>query len=450
MSLINKMLKELDRRHADPAAAGDDSDVPGILQQLRPVKSARLGSEVFWWILAFMMLAMVSWLGWVMWQMTPKSIVTDRVLQAAARPVAAIVASGEPATPATVAAAAAPSTQPAQAVQPSAVQPTAPPTAQPPAPPAAQPVAQPVAQPMAPAAGPAAAPVAAARVDAFKLAPEIGTPIKERRARAPDVNSKESAKEARELAALVQRGGITPLPKPVPPAGRSAAAAEASPPASSGTPAAPPAAARPAAPSPEPRIERQSSGSPAGVAETLYRRAVGFINQGRVAEGIEGLRNALGSDARHEAARQTLVALLLEQKRPEEAAELLQQGLELNPANAGFAMLLSRIMVERQEVPGALALLQKHAAAATGQADYRAFTAALLQRVARHKEAADEYQAALQLSPQTGVWWVGLGISQEVLGNKKAALESFQRARATRTLSTDVAAYAEQRARLLQ
>ncbi len=35
MSLINKMLKELDRRHADPSASGDDSEVPGILQQLQ-------------------------------------------------------------------------------------------------------------------------------------------------------------------------------------------------------------------------------------------------------------------------------------------------------------------------------------------------------------------------------------------------------------------------------
>ena len=97
-----------------------------------------------------------------------------------------------------------------------------------------------------------------------------------------------------------------------------------------------------------------------------------------------------------------------------------------------------------------LALLQKYAAAGAGNADYRAFTAALLQQQSRHKEAVDEYLAALRIAPQTGVWWVGLAISQEAMEKKSDAFESFQRARATRSLSPDVAAYAEQRVRQLQ
>ncbi|MCC6201976.1 MAG: tetratricopeptide repeat protein [Gammaproteobacteria bacterium] len=186
------------------------------------------------------------------------------------------------------------------------------------------------------------------------------------------------------------------------------------------------------------------------MAETLYRRAVGFINQGRVSEGIEELRGALVADARHDSARQTLVALLLEQKRSEEAAGFLQQGLAASPGNSGFAMLLARVMVEHQDAPGALALLQKYAAAGAGNADYRAFTAALLQQQSRHREAADEYLAALRISPQAGVWWVGLAISQEAMDRKGEAFESFQRARGTRSLSPEVAAYAEQRVRQLQ
>lgn len=122
----------------------------------------------------------------------------------------------------------------------------------------------------------------------------------------------------------------------------------------------------------------------------------------------------------------------------------------MSPSNSGFTMLLARIMVEHQDVPGALALLQKYAAAGAGNADYRAFTAALLQQQSRHKEAVDEYLAALRIAPQAGVWWVGLAISQEAMEKKSDAFESFQRARATRSLSPDVAAYAEQRVRQLQ
>ena len=210
------------------------------------------------------------------------------------------------------------------------------------------------------------------------------------------------------------------------------------------------AVARPVGPLSEPRIEKRDSVVAPQTAEGMYRRGVGLINQGRVSEGTEDLRGALAMDARHDAARQTLIAMLLDQKRQDEAAVYLQQGLVLNPANTAFAMLLSRIMVERQDVQGALTLLQKHAAAASNNAEYRAFEAALLQRLSRHKEAAEEYAAALRISPQAGMWWVGLGISQEALEQRAEALESFQRARQTRSLNADVLAYVDQRVKQLQ
>jgi len=63
------------------------------------------------------------------------------------------------------------------------------------------------------------------------------------------------------------------------------------------------------------------------------------------------------------------VALLLEAKRVDEAAALLQDGLAVNPDNTAFAMLLARIMVERNQVSDALFVLQRHAAPPERNAD---------------------------------------------------------------------------------
>ena len=165
---------------------------------------------------------------------------------------------------------------------------------------------------------------------------------------------------------------------------------------------------------------------------------------------LDGIRTALSIDGGNETVRQTLVALLMEQRRYDEALRLLRQGLDINPGNTAFAMQSARILVERGDLDAALGVLQQHAPAAGGNAEYHAFVGALYQRVGRHKEAVDEYQAALRLSPHSGIWWVGLGISQEAAARREDALISFRRAQAAGNLSPELVAYVDQRLRQLK
>jgi MSHA biogenesis protein MshN len=389
MSLINKMLRDLDKRHAGQGA--ETAPAGGLTRHMRPVPARTFASDFFWRTMAMMMLFAVGWVAWLVWQLTPPHpIVTDLAYESARARTAA---------PADVAA---PRSEPAPAREAPAPQP---------APPPAAPI---------PAAAPASAQATPQQrtdkvnVDMLRLATELITPIPQRTSRASSSRSGPRA-----------------------PAG--AAKAVAAQPALAGDPAAAPG-----------QIDRRSNTSSRNRAESEFRHAVNFVNQGRIAEGMDGFRRALEIDPGHEAARQTLVALLLETKRVDEAAASLQEGLALNAGNTGFAMLLARILVEGNDIPAALIVLQRHAAPADRNPDFHAFAAALYQRLDRHQEAIEQYRTALGLAPSAGVWWLGLGISFQAVGRPKDALEAFTRAKSAGNLAPDLLVFVDQRLRQLQ
>lgn len=184
-------------------------------------------------------------------------------------------------------------------------------------------------------------------------------------------------------------------------------------------------------------------------ADAEFRRGIALMKQGRSVDAIASYEAALHLDAAHDAARQALVALLLESKRALDAERVLKERLETKPEHTGFAMLLARQQVERGEVDMALATLERSLSYAEAQAEYRAFYAALLQRSNRHPDAATHYQAALKLQPNQGVWLMGYGISLQALRRDTEAKAAFQRALESKTLSPELQAFVQQRLKAL-
>jgi MSHA biogenesis protein MshN len=178
-------------------------------------------------------------------------------------------------------------------------------------------------------------------------------------------------------------------------------------------------------------------------AEAEYRRALSILQEGRTGEAIASLEQVLQIEPHHEAARQTLVGLLIENRRPEEAARQLQQGLGADPRQPALAMLLARLQIERGWT--GIETLQRTLPYATGNAEYHAFLAGALQRQQRHREAAEQYQAALRAMPNNGVWLMGLGISLQAEKRNPEALEAFQKARAAADLSPDLQAFVDRK-----
>ncbi len=184
--------------------------------------------------------------------------------------------------------------------------------------------------------------------------------------------------------------------------------------------------------------------TPQQQADNEYRRADQLMRQGRNTEALAGYEAALQLDAGHELARHSMVNLLLEKKRNADAERVLQDGLTINPQQTNLAMLLARLQAEHNELPLALDTMLKSLPYAEKQPEYMAILAALMQRQNRHKEAVEYYRKALQLKPQAGVWLMGMGISLRAQQQNAEAREAFKNALESNTLSGELQTYVSQ------
>lgn len=211
---------------------------------------------------------------------------------------------------------------------------------------------------------------------------------------------------------------------------------------------APIATAKPLADAAPAAIDKRSHEGPGGgSAEAEYRKAMAAFRQGRSSEALPGFQNALRLDGHHAGARQALLSLLMEQGRWPEAQALASEGLGLDAAQPGWAMIVARLQVEQGQVAAAQETMARHAAHGERSADYQAFHALLLQKLQRTTEAVERFRVATGLRPTEGRWWYGLGLALEADQRPQEAREAFRRARETGNLPPELAAALEQHPR---
>lgn len=263
----------------------------------------------------------------------------------------------------------------------------------------------------------------------------------------PPEEQKPAAKPSSMPAADPHAPPKQPKPAPRPPPEKTGKPAEVPVPAAKSPPPAKAVVAeKEKTPAATGQIEKTpSAATPRERADIEYRKAVGLTAAGRGGDAIETLQSALRLEAGHQQARQALAKLLLESRRGDEASAVLREGLDLQPAQIGWAMALARLQVERGDYAAGAKTLGRSLPHAGRSADFQGFYGYVQQHLGQHHEAVGLYQAALQLAPTEGRWWLGLGIALEGDGQAQEAREAFRRALATGNLGADLAAVAEQR-----
>ncbi|MDP2108990.1 MAG: tetratricopeptide repeat protein, partial [Rhodocyclaceae bacterium] len=242
-------------------------------------------------------------------------------------------------------------------------------------------------------------------------------------------------------------------PPPVAPAAAPAAAVTPKPEPAKPLPAPAPRATQPATvtsplPSAEAQIEKRSKdGRAHEQAENEYNKGLQAVRRGDNAAALPSLQRALELDPAHAKARQALLSVLVGSRQWDAARQVAQIGLAVDPTQSGLATILARLQFEQGDTTAALDTLTRHAAHATGNADYQGLFAYLLQKQQRPAEAAQRFQAALALRPNEGRWWFGLGLTLESAGRGGEAKEAYAKAREVGNLPADMVAVIEQKLR---
>jgi len=426
MSLINKMLQDLDAR--GNARAGDiSSDVKPVAPQAALRSKRRIAA-----ITAGLLAVAVGVTAWVVLPLKGKTFNTPPAPQpvAQATPPAAAPAAPVDTAPVTVAEVAPAVETPAPADEPVA-------EAEAPAPARRKPAADGAATPArrAPAAAPAPSTttwaVANARAEAERA--RLARRWAAEEARIAVLPAGERAAAERRLRAEQDKAAVTArtdaawvaaLKRKELAAGSLSGAAEEG-----------------AAPAADASQGRSETGQQR--ADNTYRRALASLQDGRVNDAIAGLQQTLRVNPRHDAARQTLVGLLVENKRSDEAVLELQGALALDARQPAMAMLLARLQIERGG--NGIETLLRTLPYANGNGEYHAFLAGALQRQNRHREAIDQYQNALRGAPENAVWWMGLGLSLQAEKRNAEAADAYRRARAAGTLSSELQGFVERK-----
>jgi len=182
-------------------------------------------------------------------------------------------------------------------------------------------------------------------------------------------------------------------------------------------------------------------------AERLYARAIeadpsharahanlatAWLQQGRLDEGVEGLRRSLRIDPAQPVTLNNLGSALRGLGRADEALDAYRRALELEPASAETLSQYAAVLDEAGRLEEAAEAFGKAAGLHHHPGPLRHAQGSALYRLGRLEEAAAILNLAAELSPKAGEPRNDLGVVLDEMGRLDEALELFAKALALR------------------
>jgi len=184
--------------------------------------------------------------------------------------------------------------------------------------------------------------------------------------------------------------------------------------------------------------------------QQAYRAGLKYLEQENWIVAEENFNQALTINPSLVDARLRLVGVLQQQMQLDKAEKLLLQGLQLTPENSDLRKVYARLLLKDQRYVDAIKLLKAAPVPVIAQdLEYHALLAALLQESKQFEAASQVYSQLLQVRPQSALWWMGMAISQEQLGNSENARNAYQKALNLKGLRPDLQNYIQSRLQVL-
>lgn len=185
--------------------------------------------------------------------------------------------------------------------------------------------------------------------------------------------------------------------------------------------------------------------TPKQLAKKRFTLASEAEKDGKLKEAISYYEQTLALDPSMHEARKQLAALHYGQGQLAKASEVLQQGMLLFPQQLDFALLLARVQQASGQADLALVTLANipdtHPLARQkwmAQSD-------LAQKLGQFSLSEQAYRQLLQQEPQQAKWWMGLAYALDSQQQFPQARQAYRTALGHRGLSAQASAFIEQR-----
>ena len=182
----------------------------------------------------------------------------------------------------------------------------------------------------------------------------------------------------------------------------------------------------------------------------LSQSAAQLIQRGQMMDAYAELIQFIGNNVEAHHSRETLATLLFAQQEYEQANAIVDQGLNIAPNYSAYKRIKARLLLLNKEAETAAQFLLNYPPELAADSQYYELLATAFQQSDRYMEAIETYQNLIRHDSQQARWWVGLGVSHEAMGNVADAISSYQAALQNSKLDDALRQYSQNRIRYLK
>lgn len=170
---------------------------------------------------------------------------------------------------------------------------------------------------------------------------------------------------------------------------------------------------------------------------------------GQMQSAFASLYEFISENPEAHQSRNTLITLLFAQQQYDQVGMLVREGLLLAPNHSSYKKMKARLLMMQGERLEAISLLRNVPPAVAEDKEYFELLASLYQQTGRDMDAVSVYQDLIRTDASIGRWWAGMGISHEALGNVREAVNSFEVALQAPSLESSLRQYSRNRIKIL-
>ena len=196
----------------------------------------------------------------------------------------------------------------------------------------------------------------------------------------------------------------------------------------------------------EPSAFSVSSSSKGATGNGMLEQRIQLsLKNGDTAAALKDLNSLLALEPRNTSARKRLASLEFAQGNPKRAAFLLDQGIKLAPSDSSIRLMQARLLFRENRNEQALALLNEHPINVIADNDLLSFRAALAEKQKQYARSLEDYAVLLKRQPNNARWMLGLAISQDKQKMHEQAVLTYREVKSSNQLSAQVVSFVDGR-----